>query len=149
MSHRSFTLPDPEIQSEFYADVPFKRFMAWLVDTILVVVFCVLILPLTAFTGIFFFGMLMLVVSFAYRTITLANSSATWGMRLASIEMRRLDGSRFDLGTAVLHTLGYHVSFAFFVLQVISIVLMMTTSRAQGLTDHMIGTVAINKAARY
>ena len=35
------------------------------------------------------------------------------------------------------------------VLQVISIVLMMTTSRAQGLTDHFLGTVAINKAARY
>lgn len=149
MSHRSFTLPDPEIQSEFYADVPFKRFLAWIVDTVLIVVLCVLILPLTAFTGIFFFGFLLLIVGFAYRVITLANGSATWGMRLTSIEMRRGDGARFDLGTAFLHTLGFHVSFAFFVLQVISIVLMMTTSRAQGLTDHFLGTVAINKAARY
>lgn len=149
MSHRSFSLPDPEIQSEFYADVPFKRFMAWLVDTLLIVVICVLILPLTAFTGIFFFGFLLLVAGFAYRVITLANSSATWGMRLTSIEMRRADGSCFDLGTAFLHTLGYHISFTFFVIQVVSIVLMLTTSRSQGLTDHVLGTVAINKAARY
>ncbi|TCL09727.1 RDD family protein [Shimia isoporae] len=149
MSQRSFTLPDPELQSEFYADVPFKRFMAWIIDTILVTVVCVLIVPLTAFTGIFFFGFLLLVVGFAYRAITLANNSATWGMRLTSIEMRRMDGNRFDLGTAFLHTLGYHISFTFFIIQVVSIVLMMTTARAQGLTDHLLGTVAINRAARY
>ncbi|MCP4818295.1 MAG: RDD family protein [Shimia sp.] len=149
MSHRSFTLPDPEIQSEFYADVPFKRFMAWIADTILIVLLCVLVLPLTAFTGIFFFGFLLLVVGFAYRVITLANGSATWGMRLVSIEMRKADGDRFDLGTAFLHTLGFHISFGVFVLQVVSIVLMMTTGRAQGLTDHFLGTVAINRAARY
>ncbi|WP_270732995.1 RDD family protein [Shimia sp. Alg240-R146] len=148
MSHRSFTLPDPEIQSEFYADVPFKRFIAWVVDSILVVLLCVVVLPLTAFTGIFFFGFLLLVVGFAYRVITLANGSATWGMRLVSIEMRRADGDRFDLGTAFLHTLGFHVSFAFFVVQIVSIVLMLTTNRAQGLTDHLLGTVAINRAAR-
>jgi uncharacterized RDD family membrane protein YckC len=148
MSHRSFTLPDPEIQSEFYADVPFKRFIAWVVDSILVVLLCVVVLPLTAFTGIFFFGFLLLVVGFAYRVITLANGSATWGMRLVSIEMRRADGDRFDLGTAFLHTLGFHVSFAFFVVQIVSIVLMLTTNRAQGLTDHLLGTVAINRVAR-
>ena len=66
MSHRSFTLPDPEIQSEFYADVPFKRFLAWIVDTVLIVVLCVLILPLTAFTGIFFFGFLFTVFFFVF-----------------------------------------------------------------------------------
>ncbi|KPA22900.1 RDD family protein [Shimia sp. SK013] len=148
MSHRSFTLPDPEIQSEFYADVPLKRFLAWVVDSLLVVLLCILVLPLTAFTGIFFFGFLLLVVGFAYRTITLANGSATLGMRLVSIEMRRADGDRFDLGTAFLHTLGFHLSFAFFVVQIVSIVLMLTTNRAQGLTDHVLGTVAINRAAR-
>jgi uncharacterized RDD family membrane protein YckC len=69
-------------------------------------------------------------------------------MRLVSIEMRRADGDRFDLGTAFLHTLGFHVSFAFFVVQIVSIVLMLTTNRAQGLTDHLLGTVAINRVAR-
>jgi uncharacterized RDD family membrane protein YckC len=148
MSHRSFALPDPEVQSEFYADVPFKRLVAWGVDSILIVLLCVLVLPLTAFTGIFFFGFLLLVFGFAYRVVTLATGSATWGMRLVSIEMRRSDGSPFDLGTAFLHTLGFHISFAFFVVQIVSIVLMLTTNRAQGLTDHFLGTVAINRAAR-
>ncbi|SEO24780.1 RDD family protein [Salinihabitans flavidus] len=143
------TLPDPEIQPEFYADIPVKRLVAWVADMIVIIVICVLIVPLTAFTGIFFFPFLVLVVGFAYRVVTLANGSATWGMRLVAIEMRATDGTRFDLSKALLHTLGYSISFTLPILQFISIVLMLTSARAQGLTDHMMGTVAINRAARY
>jgi hypothetical protein len=60
-----------------------------------------------------------------------------------------MDGQPFDLSMAFLHTLGYSVSMGFIVLQVVSVVLMMTTDRAQGLTDHVLGTVAINRKARY
>ncbi|MGJ8558402.1 MAG: RDD family protein, partial [Sulfitobacter geojensis] len=41
--------------------------------------------------------------------------------------------------------LGYSVSFAIPVLQLISIVLMLTSARRQGLTDMVLGTVALNK----
>ncbi|MCP4824270.1 MAG: RDD family protein, partial [Shimia sp.] len=94
MSHRSFALPDPDTQSEFYEDVTFKRLLAWLIDTGLIFVFCVLVLPFTAFTGIFFFGALLFVFGFAYRVVTIATGSATWGMRLISIELRQSHGSR-------------------------------------------------------
>ncbi|WP_197916553.1 RDD family protein [Thiosulfatihalobacter marinus] len=148
MSYRSFALPDPQTQAEFYADVPLKRLFAWVIDVVLIAIACLLILPFTAFTGVFFFPALMAVVGFVYRVVTLASGSATWGMRLVSLEMRRQTGDRFDFATALLHTIGFYVSVAMAPLQLISIVLMLLSARAQGLTDHVMGTVAINRAAR-
>lgn len=141
-------LPDPAYQPEFYASVAPKRLLAWVVDTVVTLLITLLALPLTGFVGIFLLPMMILVVGFAYRVVTLANGSATWGMRLCAIELRRWDGRRFDLEAAVLHTLGYSISVALPVLQVVSIVLMLTSARGQGLTDHVLGSTAINKPAR-
>lgn len=143
----SAALPDPVLQSEFYADTPMKRLFAWIIDMILISVLCVALLPFTAFTGIFFFPFLILVIGFMYRVVTLANGSATLGMRLLAIEFRNADGSKFNLGNAFLHTLGYSVSMAAPLLQMISVVLMLTTERKQGLTDLVLGTVLINRPA--
>jgi uncharacterized RDD family membrane protein YckC len=148
MTEYSWHTPDPVTQPEFYSDVPAKRLIAWVVDTIVTIGFSLLILPLTGFLGVFVLPALFLTVGFAYRVITIARGSATWGMRLTAIEFRRMDGQPFDLSMAFLHTLGYSVSMAFVVLQVVSVVLMMTTDRAQGLTDHVLGSVAINRKAR-
>lgn len=147
MTEYSWHLPDPITQPEFYSDVPAKRLLAWVVDTVLIVLICLLIVPFTAFTGLFFFPFLLLIVGFAYRVVTIARGSATWGMRLVSLEFRKLDGQRFDLSMALLHTLGLTISFGFPILQVISIVLMLTTERGQGLSDHVLGTVALNRRA--
>jgi len=149
MSDYSWHIPDPVTQPEFYADVPAKRLIAWLVDTVLVTLICVAILPFTAFTGILFFPALLLVVGFAYRVATIARGSATWGMRLVAIEFRTLGGRPFDLAMAFWHTLGFTVSCAFFLPQAVSIVLMLTTPRAQGLTDHLLGTIAVNRRATF
>ncbi|RBI86541.1 RDD family protein [Rhodosalinus halophilus] len=140
-------LPDPARQPEFYADVPVKRLLAWVFDILLVAVLCLLALPFTAFTGIFFFPFLMLVVGLIYRTLTIAGGSATWGMRLMSIELRDRRGERLDSGQALLHTIGYSVSIAFPLLQAISVVLMLTGERRQGLTDLVLGTVMLNRRA--
>lgn len=149
MTYTSYAQPDPHSQPEFYADTPVKRLIAWLIDTVLVMLLALLAVPFTAFTAIFFFPLFFFVVGFAYRVVSLANGSATIGMRLAAIELRDRDGQRFGLQQAALHTLGYTVSMAFPVLQVISIVLMLTTARAQGLSDHVLGSVMINRAARF
>ena len=140
-------LPDPMRQPQFYASVPGKRLIAWIVDLVLVVIVCIAVLPLTGFLGIFFWPTMLLVIGFAYRVATLAMGSATWGMRFAGIELRDAAGARFDLSLAFMHTVGYSISFAFPILQVISIVLMLTSARGQGLTDVMLGTVAINRRA--
>jgi uncharacterized RDD family membrane protein YckC len=140
-------LPDPFNQPQFYASVPAKRLIAWVIDLVLIVAVCVVALPFTAFLGLFFWPVMVLVVGFAYRVVTLANRSATFGMRFSGIELRDAHGARFDLSLAVAHTLGYSVSVAFPLLQVISIVLMLTGARGQGLTDVVLGSVALNRRA--
>lgn len=140
-------LADPVTQPQFYRDVPVKRLLAWGVDMIIIILISLVILPFTAFVAVFFFIGLMAVVGFLYRTITLANGSATWGMRMMAIEIRDATGARLDLGQAFLHTLGYTISWAVAPLQLISIVLMATTLRRQGLTDMVMGTTALNRRA--
>jgi len=147
MTDRSWHIPDPDLQPEFYADVPLKRLLAWLVDTVLVIVACLAILPFTAFTGLFFFPLLMLVVGFAYRVISIAQGSATWGMRLMAIEFRTLSGTRFDGALAFGHTALFTLAWAFTPVQVLSMILIAISERAQGLPDRMLGTVVINRRA--
>ena len=142
-------LPDPIYQSEFYEGVPFKRGMAWIVDTILTLILTAIIVPFTAFTALFFLPALFIMVNTAYRWVSLATSSATPGMRLVAIEFRRADGRSFDAGTALLHTLGYVVSMTFVLPQVLSVAMMLLSPKGQGLTDTVLGSVAINKAARF
>ena len=140
-------LPDPDTQPEFYADIASKRALAWVVDVIAITAISLLITPLTLFMSILIFPVFYFCVGYAYRVVTLARGSATWGMRLMSIELRDRHGAPFDLEAAVLHTSGYAASVAIFPLQLISGVLMLTTPRAQGLTDHVMGSAAINRAA--
>ncbi len=140
-------LPDPETQPEFYADVPAKRLVAFVVDTLVILGLSLVVVPFTAFAGLFFFPLLMAAVGFAYRVVTIARASATWGMQLVAIEFRARDGGRFDLGLAFAHTLGLAISFGLPLLQVVSIVLMLTQPRGQGLSDLVLGTVAVNRRA--
>ncbi|WP_425039049.1 RDD family protein [Primorskyibacter sp. S187A] len=138
-------LPDPSYQPEFYASVTPKRGIAWIIDTIFILALCVVILPFTAFTALFFFPFFYLVIGFAYRTVTIANGSATLGMRMMSIELRDAMGHKLTLGGAFLHTLGYTISIGIFLVQVASIVLMMASDRGQSLTDMALGTVMLNR----
>lgn len=142
-----FHLPDPDTQPQFYEGVTSKRLLAWVVDTVLILILCALIVPFTAFTAVFFFPLLVAVVGFIYRVATLANGSATWGMRFAAIELRTAQGEMFDTGTAMAHTAGYTISFAVPILQVVSIIMMLTGARGQGLSDTVLGTVALNRRA--
>ncbi|WP_291731736.1 RDD family protein [Leisingera sp. F5] len=140
-------LPDPDYQAEFYTSVPAKRLIAWIIDSILIFAISAAAVVLTAFTGLLIWPLLYLAAGFAYRTVTIANGSATWGMRFAGIELRDGSGQRLDSGLAALHTAGYSLSLALPVLQVISVILMLTSSRGQGLTDHFLGTAMLNRRA--
>ncbi len=142
----SWAHPDPATQPEFFSGVPTKRLLAWVIDTALILALSLLILPFTAFTGLFFFPFLFLVAGFVYRWVTLTGASATWGMRAMAIEFRTADGQRFDGAAAFMHTLGFTVSVAFAPLQLVSIALILISEKGQSLTDHVLGTVAINRA---
>lgn len=137
-------LPDPIRQSEFYEAVTVKRLLAWIIDSVVIVALVLVALPFTAFTGIFFVPVMYLVIGFAYRVATIAGGSATFGMRLLAVELRQSDGRKMDLQAGLWHTLGYTVSVSVPVLQVVSIVLMLTSARGQGLTDLVLGTAALN-----
>ncbi|MBO9410450.1 MULTISPECIES: RDD family protein [unclassified Ruegeria] len=140
-------LPDPDRQPEFYQSVATKRFVAWLFDIALISLLCIVPVFLTFFAGLFFLPLIYAVISFVYRVVTIANGSATLGMRFMGIELRDAFGARMDLGKAIAHTAGYFVSMAIFVVQVISVIMMLTSSRGQGLTDSFLGTVMINQRA--
>ncbi len=139
---------DPITQPQFYESVAPKRFFAWIIDTILIAILCAVIVPFTAFTGLFFLPLMYLVVGFLYRVVTITGSSATWGMRMMSIEFRAPDGGPFDLSLAFWHTMGFTISCSFFPLQAVSVALMLISQRGQGLTDHVLGTAALNRRAR-
>ena len=139
-------LPDPEAQPEFYEDTPTKRAVAWLIDTALVwglwLVLTVLTLGVAVWLLPFF-----AVLDFVYRVATISRRSATWGMRAMSLELRDRRGETLDFGQAFLHTSGYMFSAVTFPVQLVSILMMLATSRRQGLTDHVMGTAAVNRAA--
>ena len=140
-------LPDPHSQSEFYTDVPLKRLLAFLIDTVLLLLVTILIVIFTLGLAAIFIVPVWWLLNLAYRTATLANSSATPGMRLFAIEFRNHRGQRFDLSEAFMHSLGFMMSFTFFPVQLLSMVLMASSARGQGLTDHLLGTVALNRRA--
>jgi len=147
MTDALWGLPDPDLHREFYADVPGKRLLAFVVDSIVIVILTLVLVPFTAFTAIFYLGFLMFMVGFVYRTASIAALSATPGMWLFSIELRNRSGARLNLMEAFLHTTGFTISMSMVLPQVISIILMVTTPRGQGLTDLVLGTAAINRAA--
>ncbi|HSF65467.1 MAG TPA: RDD family protein [Paracoccaceae bacterium] len=141
-------LPDPERHAAFYEGVPVRRAWAFAIDLIATALLTLAIIPFTAFIALFFLPLVWLVVGFFYRWVTLARGSATPGMRLMAIEFRAADGGRLDGLTALLHTLGFTMSWAFVLPQVASVALMVMHPRGQGLTDLVLGTVAIRQAAR-
>ena len=141
-------LPDTIAQAAFYETVPTNRLFVWILDAAIILGICLVVLRFTGFLGIFFWPRMWLVVGFAYRTITIANRSATWGMRLVSIELRNRTGARLDLTKAIFHTLGYIISIGIFLLQAVSIVLICASMRGQSLIDHVLGAVMLNKQAR-
>jgi uncharacterized RDD family membrane protein YckC len=147
MQSTLFQHPDPAQNPEFYENVTLKRGLAWVIDSILIALISVILLPFTFFTGIFFFPVMMMVIGFFYRWFTLTGQGSTWGMRLMAIELKDKDGQNLSSQTAMVHTFGYSISVVFAPLQFISIAMMFLSSRGQGLTDHLLGTVAINRPA--
>lgn len=145
-------LPHPADRPELYDDTPAKRAVAWCLDTLVIgaatVVSVVFLLIPTFGLALLLSPLVWAVIGFFYRTLTLSRGSATWGMRLMSVEIRHPDGGRLDFGAALAHTALYYVAWAVMPLQLLSALMMAGTARKQGLGDHILGTAAVNHDAR-
>lgn len=143
----TYALPDPDRHAAFYSGTAIKRGVAWIIDTVIVAAMAVVVLPLTAFTALFFWPLFYVCIDFLYRWATLSSRSATWGMRLMSVGFRDRTGRPFDAGTALVHTALYTLCISSVIPQLLSIGAMLTTKRGQSLPDLVIGSVCINRAA--
>lgn len=142
-------LPHPVADARFYAGVPGRRLLAFLIDTVAIIILSVvatLLFGLVTLGAGFFMGVpIMAAAAFVYRATTLAHWSATPGMWMTGIEMRRRDGSPFELLDGVLHTAGFMICLATGILQIISVATMALAPRGQGLPDMILGSAAINR----
>lgn len=145
---RAHGLPDPELHAGFYEDVSKKRLGAWIVDTLLVGIMTGLVVIFTAFLAAFIAPFVFLVIGFIYRATSLSRHSATPGMRMMGIELRNSDGDRLDPTMAFLHTLGFTLSFGTFLIQIVSMGIMLTGNSGKGLSDIVLGTAMINSVSR-
>lgn len=144
-------LPDPDLDPQFYQGVRTRRLVAWIIDITLILIVGV---PLATVFGLatlgFGFALFPLMVAgvgFLYRTATIASGSATWGMRFTGIELRRGDGTRFDLPMALAHTAIYTVAIGSGILQLISCLTILGTRYRQSLADIVLGSTMINRPA--
>ncbi|SDY95026.1 RDD family protein [Jannaschia faecimaris] len=140
-------LPDPMIEAQFYDGVLAKRSFAWIVDVAIITALSVGAGIATLTIGFFLWPIFFIVIGTLYRVSTLANRSATWGMRMMGIELRGHDGQRFDTTQSILHVLGYYGSMMFVLPMLASIAAMLITDRRQSLTDLVLGSAAINRPA--
>jgi uncharacterized RDD family membrane protein YckC len=70
------------------------------------------------------------------------------GMRMTGIEFLKRHGQPLDGPYALLHTAGTMIAYATS-LQIVSVILILVTSRKQGLVDLILTTVVVNRAARH
>ncbi|MEM9061700.1 MAG: RDD family protein [Pseudomonadota bacterium] len=147
-------VPDPERDPQFYAGVPLRRFVAFLIDFVIVM----FLLLCMAFVGgalslgtIFLAGPLLMVmfgaVGFLYRWIMIAQRSATVGMMITGIEIRDREGDRMAQLTAFIHTAGFYVTYFFLPLLFIGWFLMLTSPHRRAMHDLILGSVVINRPA--
>ena len=138
------SLPDPASDLRFYAGVPARRLLAFLIDVVIVWGFALLAVVLSFGLGLFVMGFIVAALDVLYRIITITGRSATWGMRFVAIELRRRDGGRFDLLHAVGHTILFYVVVAFAPLLLVSATLMAGSALGRGLHDLPFGSTMIN-----
>lgn len=141
------TLPDPELQPEFYREVPLKRAFAWAVDAVVTLALTLVGLVLTLFISAFFLPLLYAMISIAYRTVMLARYGATLGMMLTALKWRRLDGLAPDVPTALGYSILHSAIWTVFPLQIASVVMILLSPYRQGLHDLMLGTTMLHRTA--
>ncbi len=141
-------LPDPETDPQFFERVPAKRLVAWLFDGVVTLVIggaITLAFGLITFGfGLVLLAPILFMTGLIYRTVTIADRSATWGMRFVGIEFRAHDGNRFEGFQAGLHSLVFMFLMASIIGLIVHAAMILISERGQGLPDLLLGSTAIN-----
>lgn len=147
-------LPDPKYDPQFYDGVPLRRLVAFLLDTIAVIVIMLMIVMVGVVLGVATLGLgfvfvipAVAIAGFVYRFTLIRERSATLGMMLAGIELRGPDGERLDSMTAFIHTALFHATMLMPVLMVVGWILLAMDPQRRLLHDLPIGTAMINRPA--
>lgn len=140
-------LPDPTYDAAFYDGVLPKRLFAWAIDAALIFAAMLILSVLTAGIAFLLWIPVHFGLAFFYRWRTIRAESATLGMRVMNIELRGPSGARLTSQEAALHSGSYLVCATIFVIQLISIGMMMGRPLNRSLPDELVGTVMINRPA--
>jgi uncharacterized RDD family membrane protein YckC len=142
-------LPDPETDSRFYSGATAKRLVAFFIDVVLAFglgLIAAVVLGVLTLGVVFLLAIpVMAAVDFLYRWAAIARWSATPGMAMLGLELRRRDGERLDAFDAFAHTGLYYILVATGVGQLVSIALMVISPMGRGVHDTLIGTALINR----
>ncbi len=141
------SLPDPELQPEFYKDVPVKRTLAWVVDLLVTLALTLVGVVATFFIGAFFLPVLFATITVAYRTVMLARYGATLGMMMTALSWRGLDGNLPDTATAFYYSVVNALQWVVIPLQIGSIAMILLTPYRQGLNDILFRTTMLHRVA--
>jgi uncharacterized RDD family membrane protein YckC len=144
-------LPHPVRDARFYRGVPLRRLVAFAIDAVATLVIGAVVslafVVVTLGAGFLVIVPVMGATTFAYRALSLARWSATPGMLVTGIELRRRDGDPFGAGDALAHTLLFALLAMTGFLLVVSAMFMALGPMGRGLHDMLLGTTAINRPA--
>ncbi len=144
-------LPHPDFDAQFYETVPLKRLVAFLIDIVIIAILSILTVAvfgvLTLGIGFALFMPITFLVSFAYRWLTIAARSATFGMLFMGIEFRGRDGLHLTSQEAMIHS-GIFIALTITVIGwIATVITIMASERHQSLPDLFLGSAAINRPA--
>ncbi|WP_162265078.1 RDD family protein [Polycladidibacter stylochi] len=123
-----------------------KRFLAGLIDEVIILTISILIGFLSLGIGLLLFFLLYPVVGLIYYAFTLGgDASATVGMRIFNIKLIRVDGRAMDPGYGAAFAVLYYLSISFLTPFVLVVGLISKYKRF--LHDIVLGTIVINASS--
>lgn len=139
-------LPDPLDDPSFYEHLVAKRTLSWLVDFAVTLAITLLALLMSLGLGVLMLPILWFAVNFAYRWYMLSRYSATLGMMLMAIRLRRVaDGEAPDSDACLWYSAIFAASALFVVPQVVSVAMILVAPMRQSLGDVLMGMAMINR----
>lgn len=137
--------PDALTHPELFDGIMFRRVTGYLIDAIILsgaVMFLWILVVMTLGLLGPIAALITTVLPLAYHSLLIGGpNSATVGMRLMGIEVRRLDGGRPDLGQALVQTLLFYVTLA---LTGLLLIVAFFNDRHRCLHDWLSGTLTVN-----